>query len=138
MAIRTNDEAVRAIIENCSSISMTPFMHAANSLVDKIDTYDTEGVLSNSDLKLIETWLAAHFYGVRDAQFQSKSTQGASGGFQGQTGKFLELTWWGQQAMLLDVSGYLRNLNDGKVNMLPQLLWLGTAPSQVTNQADYQ
>lgn len=128
MSIRTQEDLVRAIISNSAGIDTTPFIRAASLLVDKLDVYDTAGVHSVADLKEIETWLAAHFYGLRDAQYQSKSTGGASATFQGQTGLCLDLTWWGQTAKILDTTGYLAKLDQeakgGK--RVASMQWLGT------------
>lgn len=128
MTIRTTEDRVRAIIKSSVSIDVTPFMTPASLIVDRISTNDTDGVLSTTELGEIETWLAAHLYGLRDAQYQSKSTGGASASFQGQTGLCLDLTWWGQTAKVLDTTGYLSRIDleakGGK--RVASMVWLGT------------
>lgn len=126
MALRTKESAVRGVIETDSTVEITPFIVTANSIVDWLDTQDTEGLLNSNTLELIERYLAAHFYQAnRDRNYQSKSTGRASGTFQGVTGKLLESTDPGQTALLLDVTGKLAEL--GKGVLRPSLLWLGTA-----------
>ena len=107
---------------------LTPFIDTANSLVSRVATADTLVTLSAVDLELIERWLAAHFYAHADQLMTSKSTGGASGSFQGQTGMVLESTQYGQTAMLLDSTGYLSRLsNETKTGtkQKAQLFWLG-------------
>jgi hypothetical protein len=124
MGIRTNDEAVRAAIETSSTINTAPFIKRANALTNYVASRDTAGLLTAELLFEIETNLAAHFYARRDPQFRSKSTGGASGQFQGQSGMGLEATDWGQDAILLDITGTLNEMNSGRSKA--SLLWLGT------------
>jgi hypothetical protein len=113
MAYRTEQSDVKAVIPTRPSVSMEPFIRAANSKINWLVLHCTGmSSLSNADLAIVETWLAAHFYAQYDPQYTSRSTGGASGSFQGQVGKHLESTWWGQQAILLDHSGCLQKLND--------------------------
>lgn len=132
MAIRTDEDKVRAVVDNSSDIDVTPFIRAANRLVNKIDTNDTDSLLDEDDLTEIETWLAAHFYAHRDQLLQSKSTSGASGNFQGQTAMFFTSTLYGQTALLLDVTGYLSSLmqqaQNGRKKI--QMIWLGSTEAE--------
>ena len=133
MAIRVTEEDVRAVIDTDSALSIRPFIVAASSLVDKVATADTGALLSTDDLVEVERWLAAHFYAIRDPQYTSKSTGGASASFQGQTGMGLDATYWGQMAKRLDVTGYLANLDQARRPTL-KAHWLGKPPSE---QIDY-
>ncbi len=132
MAIRTSSDAVRAVVDSDSDIDITAFIRTANALTDHVESKDTGNLLSEALLIEIETWLAAHFYALRDLQFISKSTEGASASFQGQTGMRLESTFQGQTALTLDHTGILASLNRGKHNIGVQ--WLGKPPS---TQLDY-
>lgn len=108
--------------------AITPFIETANSLVSRIAANDTLATLSGVDLELIERWLAAHFYAHADQLMTSKSTGGASGSFQGQTGMVLESTQYGQTAMLLDSTGYLSRLNNetkSGTKQKAQMFWIG-------------
>lgn len=126
---RVIDSEIRGIIESDPDISMVPFIAAANDLVDWLDTVD-EGALSTTTLTKIEKWLSAHFYAIRDQQYTSKSTGGASGSFQGQTGMVLLSTYWGQMACTLDTTGLLaqrsKEVEEGGKRKA-QVKWLGTA-----------
>lgn len=138
MAYRTTEDAVRAIIDNTTAIDMNPFIRIANRLVSKVDAYDTGSMLDAGDLQELETWLAAHFYAHRDQLLQNKSTSGASGGFQGQTGMYLASTQYGQTALMLDVTGYLSALQQMAQNgrKVAQMIWLGSTESEARGYSD--
>ncbi len=138
---RANDNDVRAIIDYDTDkplVSMQPFIRAASVLVDKIEANDTSSILNSDALKEVETWLAAHFYAHKDLQYKSAKAMDAGAVFQvGQDGLGpLELTMWGRQAMLLDMSGYLSKLNQDAIRGKSKitLSWLGKPPS---SQIDY-
>lgn len=101
---RTNAVAVRAIFETEIKL-LDPFINTANVLVTEL--LGNEG-MTEERLKQIETYLSAHFASLRDPRFQSETVDGVSYTSQGQTGKGLESTFYGQTAMLLDSSGKLR------------------------------
>jgi len=104
MAVRTNDAAVRDIIESESTVSMEPFIASASVVVDWLETQDLadEVILTATALELIERWLAAHYYEAYDRQYSSKSVGGASGSFQGQTAMVFMSTKYGQNACSID------------------------------------
>src|SRR5262252_4291261 len=69
--------------------SLEPFIQTATILVDRIvDFMGTHSVpqVPESQLAVIEMWLAAHFYCMSDITYMSRSTNGASGGFMGTSG----------------------------------------------------
>jgi len=109
MAIRAVDADVTGIIDVASSISLTPFIAAANILVDQLAAVDAanEACLAATELTQIEVWIAAHFYAVRDPQLKTKKTGDASGTFRGSDDMFLSSTLHGQTAMLLDKTNWL-------------------------------
>jgi hypothetical protein len=130
---RTTDADVRAIIDDTSTISTTIPIRTANVMVNWIaSTCDAAGVLNADQLTEIETWLAAHYYAIADPQYIAKATDGASATFQGQTGMRLSSTFWGQQAISLDVTGCLASRDKGSS---VGLAWLGKPPS---TQIDYE
>jgi hypothetical protein len=135
MALRVTAAEIRAVIDYDDAIPIDAFITAANALTDYVSSQDSDSLLSAALLKEIERYLAAHFYESRDPQYTSRSTGGASGNFQGQFKTGLESSKWGQHAMVLDVTGTLRNLNDGK-QAAPTLTWLGLAPSEQTDYID--
>ena len=134
---RTTEPKVRGIIANDSVIDLLPFIEAATTRTDYVDTCDTGNLLSDEQLLQIETWLAAHFYAHRDQLFESKGTQKARGKFQGKTDMGLSSTQYGQTAINLDISGCLAKVNRDLIEGSQKvgLQWLGTP---VSGQIPYQ
>jgi len=123
----TTVEQLAAIIEVDSEISdLTPFINTAHELVLELCS---DSGYSQNRLDMIECWLAAHFYAIRDPRAQSESA-GVSASYQGQTGMYLSSTSYGQQAIMLDTSGSLAALNmrsaKGKITL--GVTYLGTEP----------
>ena len=115
----TNSELVKDVIDADDALWSSVFISTASALVDGIPA---SAGLSDELLTAIETYLAAHFYALKDPQYQSKKTDRASATFQGKTGMGLDGTWWGQQAQLLDTSGTLQALGNHRVG----IFFLGT------------
>lgn len=134
MALRTSEALVKGILETDADIRLAPFIRMANALTDWLASQDTDSELTASLLLEIEGLLAAHFYAHRDQLYNSKSTGGASGSFQGQTGMFLQATLYGQTAMVMDVTGKLtkRNLEAAEGKKVASADWLGTYWEEVT------
>lgn len=114
---RTDADAVKLVLlddygpkEDGTEPSLTPFINAANLVITRVAACSTaKGDPHTSDeLAVLETWLAAHFYGQSDQPYSSRSTSGASGNFQGQTAMALDSTKYGQTAAGMDHSGCLR------------------------------
>lgn len=131
---RVTEQQVREIIDDDTDISMQPFIDVAGVLTDRVESEDSENRLSSDELIQIEKWIAAHAYAIRDHQFASKSTGGASAQFQGQTGMRLEATLWGQMALALDCTGYLASLQSRRFRA--GVAWLGLPPSEQTDYDD--
>jgi hypothetical protein len=138
MALRTSYAAVAEIVEVDSDVSSTlqAFMDTANGLVDRMvsDAKDNKGNAFWNDtsdatlLELIERWLAAHFYRVRDPGFRVEISATSQTTIISKIDLGFSLTHEGQQAMMLDVSGWLADLNrsaQGKGAKL-DVQWLGT------------
>ena len=124
MAIRTTAEAVGQIIAVNASISLTSFIEAASQLVtDNCDGTETQ-------LELVERWLSAHMYAMRDPRRTSDGAGGISASYQGTVGLGFDLTHYGQMAMRFDASGGLARLNEQAKSgstKTPNVSWLGTA-----------
>jgi len=135
MAARTTTGDVQAILGSHydSTISLQPFIDTAVILVDWLDTQDTDNELSVAALEMIERYIAAHIYEHADQIAQSKGVGRANATFQGQTAMYLEGTKYGQTAILLDVTGNLKNLGKGAVTI--DIAWLG---KPVSEQTDYE
>jgi hypothetical protein len=133
MAIRTTAELVGGVIEVDEEISLDPFILAASSLVDQIQDYittesvpeSTNGMTHDERLEMIETWLAAHFYAIRDPQAIREQAGPVGAQYPSRVDLGLKLTHWGQQAIAMDTTGTLLRISKGggkKVGMF----WAGT------------
>jgi hypothetical protein len=126
MAVRTTAEAVGLIIDVDSGISLTPFIEVANALVTK---HCVDGAFTVAELELIERWLSAHFYAIRDPRTTQERAGSVGESYQSQVGLGFDVTHYGQMAMRLDWSGALALLNEqtkkgGRVTA--SVTWLGT------------
>lgn len=141
MAIRTDDEAVEAIIEVEEDDVLTPFIEAASFLVDRllVDATDSSGniVHDSTSLELVERWLAAHFYAVRKPRASSERAGPVGETLMHKVDLNLSVTMYGQQAMLIDVSGELAAWNadvtQGKTKTATSV-WLGKDPNNTLGQ----
>lgn len=66
--------------------------------------------------------------------YKIKNDRMASATFQGDTKMYLESTVYGQQAMAMDPTGYLRSIG-GEVMKVARVTWLGKDPIA---QNDYE
>ena len=135
---RTTDTAVKLIIESDDDISsdLAPFIEAASSMVSQLcePATDSDGDLIHdaTSLELVERWLSAHFYAIRDNAPRTINERAGSVGAQYSSRIDLALnqTHWGQQAMLLDYSGELakwnKDVTSGKGKRTATATWLGT------------
>lgn len=126
MAVRTTDEKVKEIIEVDTSISLTPFISIANDLVTECCTNLTVDY-TVAYLVKIETWLAAHFYSIRDMRTESERAGPVSEKFQSKVDVGFSTSHYGQAAMRLDYKGGLAGL-DRKIRKgvrVPSMTWLG-------------
>ncbi len=142
MALRTDEDSVAAIIEVDEEIALDPFMTAANLLVNRIVApaegdddllyYEVGDADDDAALTVIETWLAAHFYAIRDPRNTFTAVSSIMDRFQSQVDLNLSVTHYGQQAMVLDTSGalaaYNRTLEKGPIKRRVGVTWLGTDP----------
>ena len=124
MAVRTSSAAVGGIIEVDATIDLTPFIETASALVDDIAAGDTNSVLTDTRLELIERWLSAHFYAIRDPRTSRERADRIELTYQTKVDLNLSVTHYGQQAMILDSTGQLKLLSDGKRRTVT-LTWLG-------------
>lgn len=129
MAIRTNRAKVEGVLERDTSIPIDPFITTANLMVDWLDSKDTDSELSDALLLEIETYLAAHFYTLKDQRMSFQMTGAASASYQGKFGMGLHLTDYGQMAMVLDVTNNLalrsKEMEEGKKQRIGAT-WIGT------------
>lgn len=122
MSITADD--MRAIAEIDPNISsLAPWIAMAGLIV----TEDLAGKgLSASRLQMIEVNLAVHFLKCdRDPLASSEGAGGVSQGNIISTGQRLDSTPYGQKAILLDTSGTLLAMTEGRRGT-PTLSWLGS------------
>lgn len=135
--IRTTAELVKGVLlseyDSKRNPSLDPFMLIASKMVDRVAACAAEDdvPLDAEEKELLERLLAAHAYQSSDPGYSSRSTMGASGSFNQQTGMGLEGTRYGQLAMTADPSGCLALMNSKK---RAEGFWLGK-PTQ--DQLDY-
>lgn len=124
---RTTSALVGGIIELDSSITITPFILVANELVTELCSSDD---YTSTRLELIERWLSAHFYSVRDPRAEVEKAGPVSEKFQSKVDLGFDTSHYGQMAMRLDTEGGLAALNEqikrGK-KVTVGATWLGTA-----------
>ena len=137
MAFRTTEIDVQDSLQGNyrPGANLIPFIRRANLFVARVNTCATAKgyTLSAAELKEIETLMACHYYQSADPGYASRNTEGAGGSFEGQTGKGLERTRYGQDAMSLDPSGCVRAVATGAV---ASGTWLGRRPSEQTDYVD--
>lgn len=131
---RTTAAAVKEIIEVDETIStdLVPFIEAATMLVDRVVAVavDESGNVyyTAPQLEVIERWLAAHFYAVRDPRVVTEGAGSVMVRYESHVELNLNNTRYGQQAMLLDTAGGLAKLNRDmlKGKQKVSLHWGGT------------
>ncbi len=117
---RTTPTLVAGIIEwdNIDVPDLTPFIDIANELVTErcAITSGTPPVniygYTDYRLELIERWLAAHFYAVRDPRATQEGVGPLTENYQSRVDLGLNSSTYGQQVMRLDTSGSLAILNN--------------------------
>jgi hypothetical protein len=128
MAIRTTPSLVAGIIEVDPSIDLDPFILTASELVTEVCAIASYTV---GRLELIERWLAAHFYAIRDPRTTQERAGSVGANFESKVDLNLALTRYGQQAMMLDTQGGLAALNKSILSggsRVASVTWLGTVP----------
>ena len=124
------EEEVHEIIDIDSSVtSIDPFITVAHLIVENV--IGSSPIMTNEMLKEVERWLSAHFVCIRDPRATSEGANGLSISYEGQPGKFLQSTRYGQQACLLDLSGSLANLGKTPVRFNVINAALGTPQSAI-------
>lgn len=137
---RTDASKVQEVISVKPGAQLTRSITWANLITTRLVTCATSKGYSHTaeELVEIETNLAAHHYSIRNAQYISKSTNGASGSF--------DIKQWYTAALELDGAAAIA---EGKTSCLTSMLgkdgkgpntaggfWLGRAPSAQTDYVD--
>jgi hypothetical protein len=117
MALRTTADEVKKLVEVDANVSsdLAPFILSASLLVDKVVAValDDDGAAfyTAEELELIERWLSAHFYTIRDNRIASEGVKSLTASYQYAIGKGLASSMQGQTAMMLDRRGGLAALS---------------------------
>ena len=120
---RTTAELVAGIIEVQVTIPLEPFILPANELVTEICV---PAGYTDERLELIERYLSAHIYTLRDPRPVSQTAGPVSETYQSRVDLYLCTSHYGQMAMMLDTAGGLRDLNSGKKKTKLSVSWLGS------------
>lgn len=129
---RTTAELVGQIVEVDEDISLAPFIESANALVTEICAPVT--TYTAARLELIERWLSAHFYCIREERPVLEKADVVSERAQSKVDLGFDVTHYGQMAMRLDTNGGLAALNEeAKTGTLPSgfVTWLGTEDAEI-------
>lgn len=116
--------------------SLARFIARASALTDRVAAcaIEKDHALTDVELEHIESLLAAFFYAISDRPYSSRSTEGASGNFQGQTGMGLQHNSYGQAALVADTSGCLAAIASAAAGGVGRAtargFWLGKRPSE--------
>ena len=70
---RVTDPEVREIIPSTSITDLTPFITAADLMVDKVEASDCGSDLTAAELKEVSRWLSAHLAAVSDPKLAKES-----------------------------------------------------------------
>lgn len=110
-------------IELDPAINTMVFIQTAHELlVECCSPTESFAGYSDNRLSLIEGWLSAHFYAIRDQRVVSEQAGEVSATYQSKIDFGLKNTHWGQQALRLDTNGGLAALdsmteNGGKIRI---------------------
>lgn len=104
---RVTPDEVKGILRKEPGMALETFITTANTLVDEV----LAGEHSETLLKQIELYLAAHFYHITDPNYASQKIDESEHKYRSKIGFGLHLTHYGQQAMMLDISGKLTEIN---------------------------
>lgn len=92
-----------------SSVDLTKFILTATTLVDNVLVGHG---LDSTTLELIELWLAAHFAKILELHPAGEKIGAVSLDYQWKVGLNLQVTMYGQQALILDTTGRLGTLSE--------------------------
>jgi hypothetical protein len=128
----TTADLVGGVVEVDDGDDLTPFIRSAHRLIvrfcEPFLNNGTANAYTADDLTDIETWLAAHFYACLSRQTRSEQAGTVRADYESKVDLHLDVTIYGQQAMVLDPNGGLASWNnriDSIRNITAEVLWLG-------------
>lgn len=129
MAIRTDAELVRKVLDGDEESDYSPYIVAASSIVDDVCVDTSTYTYTAAKLELIERWLAAHFFTVQDGQVTEEQAGPVREKVAFKIDLFLLNTKYGQVALALDTAGNLAAWQKELENGGPRrcgMTWLGS------------
>lgn len=109
---RTTSNLVEGIIDVDAGDVLTPFINVANLLVTQCCTGTAVSTAyPAATLVEIETWLAAHFYTVKEGRAIKEKAASVSETKQSKVDLGFSTSHYGQMAMTIDFQGGLASLN---------------------------
>ncbi len=124
MGIRVSDDMVKEIIDIDENITnILPFIMTASNLVDRIEKKDS--TIDAGTLRLIEQWLSAHFVAISDMRSDNEKAGSVGQKFQYKLGLNLQVTMYGQQALIIDPTGLLKTLNSNDAPKVASMNYIG-------------
>jgi len=127
MAISVLDADVEAIIEVDETIDLTSFITAGVAVTQK-HCADANSAYTDDELNLIAVWLSAHFYAIRDPRALTDDLGKIAATIESKVDLGLNVTRYGQMAMILDWYGGLAALNASTLKggrRVVGITWLG-------------
>jgi hypothetical protein len=122
---RTTISDVKAILgtnyDTINTPTLTPYIRAANLLMDRVNQCATERgyILTTTELQEMERWMAAHFYTIYDPIYKSKQTANSSA-------TYFDRSYM-DAAKAMDPSGCL---NAVMMSQRVNFDWLGKTPNE--------
>lgn len=131
---RTDATSVKAIMESTalSDGAIDSIISVANNMVTEL--LDGQG-LSTATLKNIESYLTAHLIAIGpERQAMEEYIDKARVKYQGEFGKFLQMTTYGQMVLTLDTTGKFANQGKRRVKAKA----IGQVKDYTVTQRGYQ
>jgi len=96
--------------------NVLPFIITAEQFTNRIEAYvlSQNKILNIANLTEVQRWLAAHFMTAQEKVTRSEGVGSVSESYDLSTKIGLNNSHYGQTAILLDESGFLRSLDEGK------------------------
>lgn len=134
MTVSVTEADVQGIVEVDASISLTPFIDVAVSVVTK---HCVDDDFTAAELNRIAIYLTAYFYCLRDRRAVSETAKGMGESLQHVEDLGFDANEYGQMAKRLDWSGALAALDSASKSGLRktvELTWLGVPNDDATNE----
>ncbi len=121
MSIYVTEDLVKEIYDiQDDAHSILPFIMVAEQLTNKIEAYilSKDEVVDTANITEIQRWLSAHFMTAQEKITKSEKVSDVGESYDLSTKVGLANSHFGQTAILLDSSGYLRKLDNGEMSSI--------------------